>query len=441
MMVGGKFLAHENPSYDLMASELIHHVRFSPYWPPGLPYYLAFFHEIFGAGMLVARASMLVIYGAFSWLLHLVVKELSSRWAASLAVLAFALYPSYVRYAFNPSTEYPTAACLLAIAYLTIHVARRPRYWQAAALGLSLGALVLVRPNSLGLALTVPIYVLIRTRRWRIALASGLVCSVLVGAWLWKANDLAGHFVFINDSNEENFVFANHPDTPLEVTCRDCPEEWRVPASFLRLEQEIDYKPSPQRQRELRDATVHYVLARPDLFLVRILNRFRAYFTFPVHYGDPLARDSRSSASVRRGAGLLITMAEASFFWPIMMLAVIFLFNLPRFPEAQGGTAVLFGIAAIYSIPCWLTWSQARYAFPVVPLFAACAFVLLGAWRKKPGREFLWPAWMSVRRKTAMVLTLACFASTQVEWIALLVRSNTWQQPIQRVESPSRPLQ
>src|ERR1700761_521144 len=160
MMVGGKFLAHENPSYDLMASELIHHVRFSPYWPPGLPYYLAFFHEIFGAGMLVARASMLVIYGAFSWLLHLVVKELSSRWAASLAVLAFALYPSYVRYAFNPSTEYPTAACLLAIAYLTIHVARRPRYWQAAALGLSLGALVLVRPNSLGLALTVPIYVL-----------------------------------------------------------------------------------------------------------------------------------------------------------------------------------------------------------------------------------------------------------------------------------------
>lgn len=431
MIVGGKFLAHENPSYDGMALQLINDVKFSPYWPPGLPYYLAFFHESFGTGMLVARASMLVIYGAFSVLLYVLVGDLSSRGAANLAVLTFALYPSYVRYAFNPSTEYPTAFCLLAAAYLGIHIARRPSYWGAAALGVLLGALVLVRSNALGLALFVPMYVLIRTKRWSLALTSVLVSSILVGAWLLKAYELVGHFVFINESNEENFVFANHPDTPIKVTCRDCPQEWQVSASFLRLEREIDYKPSPERQHVLREITIHYILARPDVFVVRILNRFRAYFTFPIHYADPLVH-YEAGAPTRHWLGGLITVAEVCFFWPIMILAVIFCFNLPSFPKAREGTVTMLGIAAVYAIPCWLTWSQARYAFPVVPVLAVFAFVLLNGVLEKSWRDILRPVLMSTRRKTAMLLILAFFAYIQVEWIALIVRSNTWQQPIQR---------
>lgn len=432
ILVGGKFLAHENPSYDGMAFQLIHHAKFSPYWPPGLPYYLAFFHEIFGPGMLVARASMLAIYAAFSFLLYAVVKDLSSRRAANFAVLAFALYPSYVRYAFNPSTEYPTAFCLLAIAYLAILLARAPHYSLAVALGLVLGALALVRPNSLGLALIVPTYLVFKTRKWNIALVTVAVSSVLVGAWLWKADELAGHFVLINDSNEENFVFANHPDTPLHVSCRDCPQEWRVPISFLRLEHEIDYKPTPERQRVLREATIHYVFSRPDLFLVRILNRFRAYFTFPVHYADPIVRRSNFGASIRGWAGGAITIGEICFFWPIMILAIVFCFNLPSFSKAREPAIAMLGIAAVYAIPCWLTWSQARYAFPVIPIFAVFAFVLLDALFEKPWREVLRPVLISTPRRAAMLLTLAFFAYIQVEWIALLVSSNAWRQPIQR---------
>ncbi len=69
-LVGGKFLAHENPSYDVMAGQLLRNEHFSAYWPPGLPYYLAFFHALFGYGMLVARASILVAYVGFSFALH-----------------------------------------------------------------------------------------------------------------------------------------------------------------------------------------------------------------------------------------------------------------------------------------------------------------------------------------------------------------------------------
>jgi 4-amino-4-deoxy-L-arabinose transferase-like glycosyltransferase len=434
MLAGGRFLAHENPSYDGMALQLISHVKFSPYWPPGLPYYLAFFHEIFGPGMLVARASMLAAYGAFSLLLYALVRDLASSWAANLAVLTFAAYPSYVRYSFNPSTEYLTALCLLAAGYLTILIGRRPSYSRAALLGLSLGALALVRPNSLGLAFAAPIFLLIRTRRLGAASVTLLLSSALVGAWLWKTYEMTGRFVAMNDSNEENFVFANHPDTPLKVTCRDCPEEFDVPASFLQLEREIDYKPSPERQRVLREAAIHYVLARPDLFLIRMFNRFRAYFTFPVHYADPLAGHSRRSEPIRRWVGLLITVAEACFFWPIMILAIVFLFDLPSFPEAREGAVVLLCVIGIYALPCWLTWSQARYAFPVIPVFAVFAFILMDAVRQKPWRDVVSPVLLSFPRKSALLLTLAFFAYIQVEWIVLLIRSNAWQRPIQRIE-------
>lgn len=431
MLAGGNFLAHENPSYDRMALQLISDVKFSPYWPPGLPYYLAFFHKIFGPGMLVARGSMLAAYLVFCLLLYALVCDLASRWAANLAVLTFALYPSYVRYSFNPSTEYLTAVCLLAAAYLTIKLAREPSYWKAALLGLVLGALGLVRPNSLGVAFVAPLYVSIRTKRLHIASVTVLVSSALVGAWLLKAHELTGRFVPINDSNEENFAFANHPDTPLKVTCRDCPEEWDVPASFLALEREIDYKPSLERQRALREAAIHYVLARPDLFFVRMLNRFRAYFTFPVHYADPLIGHDEP---IRRWIGLLITAAEALFFWPIMILAIVFLFDLPAFPEARESAVVLLGIIGAYALPCWLTWSQARYAFPVIPLFAVFAFVLLNAVRERPWREVVSPVLRSGPRRAALLLTLALFAFIQAEWIVLLIRSNTWQKPIQRME-------
>ncbi len=118
--VGGRPLSYESPAYYEMALEIASHVKFSPYWPPGVPYYLLFFHKVFGDGMLVARASILPVYAGFSFALYALTSEIRSRRAGNLAVLAFALYPSYIRNAFNPSTEYPAAACLVAVVYLSI---------------------------------------------------------------------------------------------------------------------------------------------------------------------------------------------------------------------------------------------------------------------------------------------------------------------------------
>jgi 4-amino-4-deoxy-L-arabinose transferase-like glycosyltransferase len=424
-MVGGRYLAHENPSYDVMAQQLIGHVKFSPYWPPGLPYYLAVFHEIFGSGMLVARASILVLYAGFSFALYALVKELSSRRAGNLAALAFALYPSYIRYAFNPSTEYPTVVCLLLIAYLTILIVRKHRYALSPVLGLVLGALALIRANSLGLAIAVPVYLLFRTKKFSVAFVPLLMASLLVSAWLWKAYDLTGRFVMINDSNEENFVFANHPDTPLMFTSRGGPVEPELPPKFVQLEHEIDAKPSPAQQRVLREATLRYILSRPDLFLLRCFNRFCAYFTFPVHHAEPLVGRSGAKARIAYWLGNGITLLDVAFFWPIMVLAIVFCFNLPSFPGQAGAIFPIIGVALIYAAPCWLTWSQPRYAFPVIPLRAVFAFVLLDAFLRRPWRQVLAPVLRSAARRRAMLLAVAFFFCIQIEWIVLILSWGT----------------
>ncbi|MGA8594606.1 MAG: glycosyltransferase family 39 protein [Bryobacteraceae bacterium] len=425
-LVGGKFLAHENPSYDVMAGQLLRNEHFYTYWPPGLPYYLAFFHALFGYGMLVARASILAVYVAFSFALYGLLKELASRRAGNLAVLAFAFYPSYIRYAFDPSTEYLTATCLLVIVYCTILILRKPSVWLAAFLGISLGAVALVRANSLALAIIIPAYLVFRTRRWSLATASLVITSIMVSVWLWKVSNMAGRFVFINDSNEENIVFSNHPATPLYLTCRDCPTYGALPARFLELEHEIDYKPPLEQQRQLRQTTLRFILTRPDLFALRTLNRVRAYFRFPIHYADPLVRHSNTGRSMRQWLGGAITVLEAAFFWPIMAIAIISCFNLPSLRIESSALFTTLGVASVYALPCWLTWSEPRYAFPLIPLFAVFSFALLDALLTRPWRQVFAPILNSTSRKKAMLGTVSIFFGIQIEWIVLIVSANAW---------------
>lgn len=158
IMVGGRPLVYENPGYSQMAEQLLRHEKFDPFLPPGVPYYLLLVHRIFAGGLFVSRASILPIYAAFSLALYGLAKEVTTRKAGNLAVLLFALYPSYVRWSFSPTTELATAACLVASTYFLIRGIERPSAILSAALGLVLGALALTRASSLLLVILAPTY-------------------------------------------------------------------------------------------------------------------------------------------------------------------------------------------------------------------------------------------------------------------------------------------
>lgn len=400
--VGGGFLYYENTAYDRMALQLLHGVSFAPYWPPGVPYYLMAFHSVFGEGLLVARASMLLMYVAFSFALHALVRELWSRRAADVTVLVFALYPSYVRWSFNPSTEFPAAACLVVVVWLAILAVRRESLALAAVLGLVLGIFALVRGSSLGLVALTPLFVWLRTRRVTLAVVPVLIAAAPISAWLWKAHEMTGRFVPINDSNAENFFQSNNACTPLYNTCIGGPIPWKPPARYTQLAQEIECQPPEQRQQSWRALAMEHIRSRPDLFLLRTFNRFRAFFCFPIHRGEPI-----TGATLRGWLGLGITAAELCFYWPIMAAAIIVCFS--RRLDA-GVMALVLAAVFVYAAPCFLTCSQPRYNFPIVPLFAALAAGFI----ERPSMP---------RRNVAMWLVLAFFAYIQIEWIVLVATS------------------
>ena len=221
-------------------------------------------------------------------------------------------------------------------------------------------------------------------------------------------------------------MFSNHPATPLYLTCRDCPIYGALPARFLELEHEIDYKPTLERQRQLQQTTIHFILTRPDLLALRTFNRFRAYFRFPIHYADPLVRHSSTGRSARQWLGNAITALDVAFFWPLMGLAIISCFNLPSLRIGSDVLIAVLGVVAVYALPCWLTWSEPRYAFPVIPLFAVLGFVLFDSLLTRPWRNVLGPVLNSTLRKRAMQLTLSIFFCIKIEWIILIASSGAW---------------
>lgn len=421
-MVGGRFLKYENPSYYEMGLQLLNGERFSPYWPPGVPYYLLLAHKIFGDGLLVARASMLLIYVGFSFALYSLAKEVSSRRTGNLATLLFALYPTYIRYAFDPSTEFPTAACLVAAVYLAIRVIRKPSYLLSAALGLALGGLTLVRASSFLLVVLAPPYLYQRTRRCGIALTSVLISLLLISAWLWKAYNMTGRFVLVNDANAYNLFQSNNTYTPLYNTCANNPVDWEVSSQFIEMARHIETQEPGVQQQLYRRIALHHILSRPDLFCLRTFNRFRAYFCFTIHRGEPLTRYS-GFATLRRGLGIAITVLELCFYWPIIMLAITFCFNASSFSLKTYSRVVILGGALSYALPYWLTCAQPRYNFPVVPLFGVFASTLLDSLVERPWKDIVAPVIYSVRRRRAMLCALGFFLYIQMEWIYFVLSS------------------
>lgn len=417
-LVGSSPLHNEAPGYHQMALQLLHHEKFDPYWPPGVPYFLWFFHKLFGEGILVARAAILPVYVGFSLCLYALLKEISTRRAGNLGVLAFALYPPYIRYSFNPSTEYPAAACLMAIVYFGILAIRKSSGTISAGLGIFLGALTLIRPSSLPLIILAPLYLFLKTRKVRLAALPLLVSLALISAWLWKAHAMTGRFVMINDSNWENFFLGNNPYIPLYNTCAGGPVELVYPIELSNMLREIQSKPQELRDGLYRGIVIHYIISRPALFLLRTFNRSRAYFGFPLHRGEPFIEHMRFGKA-RHLIGVGITILDVSFYWPIMALAILYLFNFRNSSVKTDFIDMTLGAVLAYALPYWISCSQPRYNFPVVPLFGSLAAMFLVSLLERSKAEVFEPIIRSVRRRRALLLVLALFFYVQIEWAAV----------------------
>lgn len=417
-LVGSAPLGNETPGYYRTALAILHNEEFPLYWPPGVPYYLYGVQWLLGESMLVARAAILPVYLVFSLFLYRLARTITTRRAANLLVLVFALYAPYVRYAFNPSTEYPAAALLAGLVYFAIRAVATRRPVHAIAAGVCIGALTLVRPSSALFLLVVPAYCVLVTKRARMAWIPLLLGSLAVSLWLVKAHHMSGRWVFVNESNAENLFFGNNPYTPLYRTWPEGQAEIGFPAGFRALLDRIRNEPDEIRGRSYLRVAVDHIISRPDLFLLRSVNRMRAYFGFPVHHGEPLKRISllaRHPWLVPLG----LTVLDLMFYWPLMVLAILGIFSFLRRPTLDDPIVAIGGAVLLYAIPYWVSFSQPRFNFPVVPLLGVLAVKFLDVWTRRRASPIPGPVWASGKHRAAALATLIVFAYIQLEWIAV----------------------
>lgn len=407
-------LADDALDYHRMAVALLGGARFEPDWPPGLPLYLAVWYRLFGAEVWLGRLAVAFLSMALAGLLLVWVRRAGGIAAGNLALLFLLLAPSQISLAATPLTQVPAALLLLTLAAAMTGALARPRVWRAAVVGALLGGALLVRPSNLLLVVVVPIALGYRTRRVRMGLAAVGVLVVLVAAWTAKARDLTGRFVFINNANAQNLFYGNNPDTPLYRTWwfgSHKPGEAGVPETYARQYGRLTDLPVAERDHAFTQAALDHIKARPDLFIVRSLNRVRTFFAFDTFTGAQVIKQAETRTMTLLG---LVELAfDGLCYLLVAALALLWLVSDGADePERRAGVIAL-GLALLYALPYFASFSHPTYHFPIVPLLAApAAFV---AARGLTGAR-VWPATRGRRR--LVYATWAALLAIQIEWIA-----------------------
>ena len=79
----------------------------------------------------------------------------------------------------------------------------------------------------------------------------------------------------------------------------------------------------------------------------------------------------------------------------------------------------ILGAALVYALPYWVTFSQPRFNFPVVPLLAILAVKFLDEWTQAPRSQVFEPPAAPGKRRALLVGALSLFAYIQLEWIVV----------------------
>jgi hypothetical protein len=402
-------LVSDSTDYKNMAELLASGARFLPYWPPGLPLYLAAFLAA-GFGEAVLRTSILTWWLLFCWGTWRLALAIGVKRIAWLVLLVFAIAPAEIHFSIEPMTQMPAAALLLLAISAAARCAQGAGWTEYLLLGGSLGVLSLVRPSVLPLLVVLPALIIVRRRSFAgPAAAVALGCALIFG-WMVRAHQLSGLWV-VNTSNGVNLYYGNNPWTPMYRTwyfgshAKPGSEEILDFPKYAATLERVSALPAEQRSAEYQRLAVSYVKHNPGTFLLRSLNRVRCYWGF----------DTFTAANLRSVPGWMhslfapVLALDALCFLAVAGFAAYWIACAPWSFWRYWDTWLLAGTIFLYSLPYWVTMSHPTYHFPVmVPL----ALLGMKAREAAAGAERRWTGWVGL-----VVLGLI-----QVEWLYYLAQ-------------------
>ncbi|RZU40291.1 hypothetical protein [Edaphobacter modestus] len=410
--VSGTPLASDSSDYREMALLLMDGRPFVPYWPPGLSLYLVPFLRA-GLGDAGLRAAMLPWWLLFCLGFLRLSADLGVKKKISLVLLAvFSVTPALIHFSIEPMTQMPSAALLLLALSAAMRCSRRAGWGEALLLGLACGGLSLVRPSAIPLMIALPALVFLRRRRVAEPLAAVALGSVLICAWMVEVHQLSGQWT-INNSNGANLYYGNNPWTPLYRTwyfgshAKLGTEEIHQFPEYERIVRRVVTLPKTARGAEFKQLAMEYVLHRPDLFVLRTVNRVRCFWGF----------DTFTAANLHGAGG-----AGRRWFVPVFGMDAICYLMIAGYAffwiaAAPGGlwsrweTWLLTATIVLYGLPYWVTMSHPTYHFPVIAPLALMGVMAQQLAGQAGGAR--WRGWAAV----------AVLVAVQVEWAFYLTRS------------------
>jgi len=415
LWLADKPLMSDAVNYNDMSGRLLSGERFVPYWPPGLPLYLAAVHKLFGPAAIAARLGMLAFYAGtsiFVWRTAILVT--ASPLAGNIALGFLALSPASIQASVEPLTPLPAAMCVTIIAYSLIRLQSLQSMGNLALLALSAGYLTLIRPSSLLLVAALPLYLLWRTRRWMPSLAVTAVAAVVIGSWTGYVYEKTGRLVKINTANSANFYLGNNPYTPVYRTwwlgSHHSPPE--VPAAFVEERDRIMELDAPAQEAEFSRLAKEHIRQHPELFLLRTLNRICTYFAFDTFAGAYLI----GNYGVPKLLGFA-TIAVDAVVYILIAVGSILYFTVPRSREASTASLLLLGLALLYALPYFFAFSHPGYHYPIEPLLMILSSGLFAYLIEKRVslRNIVAP------RSTLMTVVLTVFSFIQIEFLSIMM--------------------
>lgn len=402
-------------NYNDMAADLIQGRHYVPFWPPGLPLYLAPVKSLFGHSVLPIRLAMLALYPALSFFLYRTAVNLTGQAACgNIALLCLASSPGMICASVEPVTELPSAMLLTLVACCLLR-SNSSGLYLSLVLGTAIGCMALIRPGSLVILLFVPFYLLWRTRNLVSAMAVCLVPALMVGAWVAYVHQTTGRLVMINTANAENLYLGNNPYTPLYRT-------WWL-GSHHELDNTLALATYPDTAADpiaaqARYSTLawDYIERHPGLFVLRSFNRVCVFFALDTYAGAYLIE----TYAFPKLIGLTVVALDSVIYCAIGIGSILYIASLSDLNKRSTHGWILIGLSLIYASPYFLAFSHPRYHFPIEPLLMVAAAAFICPFMKGPNVE---PLKILGRRRGGASIAVLLFLLIQIEFIVIVERS------------------
>lgn len=426
--------------------------------PPGYPFFLAGLCLTGGAQYYVVRLLQTLLIATQPVLTYLLARRMGGKGAARMAGLFVAFYPPLVLYSVALMPENVFISLLLASLLFLDKAAQAGLRRHTILAGVSLAAAILVRPSFTPFLAVLLVWFLFRSGNVRKTAIqwTAIVGIVAVAAVPWSIRNTlqAGQFVFLDSTAGYNLYVGYNPratGTFDLAVAQDLVKAF-IDRGMASLAKEAGFKPDPAlAQKLLRKEIFDY--QRPPG------EPKKAYFR---EYADRIESDvylhntgrARAVEFMREHPGRALALIPLKFmhFWnlehriflfayshdfigpvPAVPLFMLFFLLLAPFPLLTVGalTAIVFNSSwnrtwALILLPMGyltvlhsLTFGDARFHYPIVPLLAILAAQNLGlvprikqaSWVRKGVALFLivlfasiwayglcasWPQWQAV---------------------------------------------